>query len=108
MTRNEKIYALLMQGGLTDAGAFGMMGNFDCESNLEPGRLQGDFSSFRTTSKDYVQRATSGAMSKQEFMRAIGFGLAQWTLPYRKGKLWDEEQVKHRPQRQCADALNRE
>ena len=28
-------------------------------------------------------------MSKEEFCRAIGFGLAQWTLPYRKGKLWD-------------------
>lgn len=89
MTRNERIYALLRQGGLTEAGAFGMMGNWDCESNLEPGRLQGDFSSMRVTSREYVARATSGAMSKEEFCRAIGFGLAQWTLSYRKGKLWD-------------------
>lgn len=89
MTRNQTIYTILRNSGLTEAGAIGMMGNWDCESNLEPGRLQGDFSSFRTTSKNYVQRATDGSMSKEEFCRAIGFGLAQWTLPYRKGKLWD-------------------
>ena len=40
MTRNERIYALLRQGGLTEAGTFAMMGIWDCESNLEPGRLQ--------------------------------------------------------------------
>lgn len=89
MTRNQTIYTILRNHGLTEAGALAMMGNWDCESNLEPGRLQGDFSSFRTTSKSYVQRATTGAMSRDEFCKAIGFGLAQWTLPYRKGKLWD-------------------
>ena len=88
MTRNERIYALLRQGGLTEAGAFGMMGNWDCESNLEPFRLQGDFSTARTASHEYVQRATSGAMSQTDFAKAVGFGLAQWTLPYRKNKLW--------------------
>lgn len=88
-TRNQTIYSILRQAGLTEAGALGMMGNWDCESNLEPWRLQGDFSSFRTTSKDYVARATSGSMGKEEFAKAIGFGLAQWTLPYRKRKLWD-------------------
>ena len=89
MTRNQTIYSILRNSGLTEAAALGMMGNWDCESNLEAGRLQGDFSSFRTTSKDYVRRATNGTMSREEFCRAIGFGLAQWTLPYRKGKLWD-------------------
>lgn len=89
MTKNQTIYAILRNSGLTEAGAIGMMGNWDCESNLEPGRLQGDFSSMRVTSRNYVQRATSGAMSREEFCRAIGFGLAQWTLGYRKGKLWD-------------------
>lgn len=89
MTRNQTIYTILRSAGLTEAGTLGMMGNWDCESNLEPGRLQGDFSSLRVTSRDYVQRATNGSMSRDEFCRAIGFGLAQWTLPYRKGKLWD-------------------
>ena len=89
MTRNQNIYTILRNSGLSEAGAIGMMGNWACESGLEPWRLQNDFDPFRTTSKNYVARATSGAMSKEEFCRAVGFGLAQWTLPYRKGKLWE-------------------
>lgn len=85
----QEIYNRLRQGGLTRAGALAMMGNWQCESGLEAGRLQGDFSPFRTTSKDYVVRASTGKMNKTEFCRAVGFGLAQWTLPYRKGKLWE-------------------
>lgn len=88
MTRKQTIYTILRNAGLTEAGAIGMMGNWACESGLEPWRLQNDFDPFRTTSKNYVARATSGAMSKEEFCRAVGFGLAQWTLPYRKDKLW--------------------
>lgn len=85
----QEIYNRLRAGGLTRAGALGMMGNWECESNLEAGRLQGDFSPFRTTSKNYVVRASTGQMDKTEFMKPVGFGLGQWTLPYRKGKLWD-------------------
>lgn len=90
MTRNQTIYTILRNGGMTEAGAFAMMGNWDCESNLEPGRLQGDFNSFRTSSKNYVARVTSGVLSKEVFATDDkGFGLAMWTLAYRKRKLWD-------------------
>ena len=90
MTRNQTIYTILRNGGMTEAGAFAMMGNWDCESNLEPGRLQGDFNSFRTSSKNYVARVTSGVLSKEAFATdEKGFGLAMWTLAYRKRKLWD-------------------
>lgn len=90
MTRNQTIYTILRNAGLTEAGAIGMMGNWDCESNLEPGRLQGDFNSFRTSSKNYVARVSSGALSKEAFATdKKGFGLAQWTLAYRKRKLWE-------------------
>ena len=90
MSALSNIYSIFRSAGLTEAGAFGMMGNFDCESNCEAGRLQGDFSSFRTTSKDYVSRVTSGALSKESFATdSKGFGLAQWTLAYRKRKLWE-------------------
>ncbi len=90
MTRNQTIYTILRNAGLTEAGALGMMGNWDCESNLEPGRLQGDFNIFRTSSKNYVARVTSGALSKEAFATdEKGFGLAQWTLAYRKRKLWE-------------------
>lgn len=88
MSRQE-IYNRLRIGGLSQAGALGMMGNWECESNLEAGRLQGDFNPFRTVSKDYVVRASTGKMDKTEFMKPVGFGLAQWTLSYRKGKLWE-------------------
>lgn len=92
----QEIYNRLRTGGLSQAGALGMMGNWECESNLEAGRLQGDFNPFRTVSKDYVVRASTGKMDKTEFMKPVGFGLAQWTLPYRKGKLWEYWKSSHR------------
>lgn len=90
MSTRQEIYNLLRNGGISEAGALGLMGNFECESNLEPGRVQGDFSPFRTASKSYVSQITSGAISKEQFMRdAKGFGLAQWTYGPRKGMLYD-------------------
>ena len=90
MTRNQTIYTILRNSGLTEAGALGMMGNWDCESGLEPGRLQGDFNSLRTNSKSYTARVTSGALDKESFATdSKGYGLAQWTLAYRKRKLWE-------------------
>ena len=90
MGSREEIYGILRAGGLTRAGALGLMGNWDCESNLEAGRVQGDFSPYRTGSKLYVSQITSGVISKEQFMRdAKGFGLAQWTYFSRKGALYD-------------------
>lgn len=90
MGARERIYSVLRAAGLTRAGALGLMGNWDCESNLEAYRVQGDFSSYRTASKLYVSQITSGVISKESFMRdAKGFGLAQWTYFNRKGALYD-------------------
>lgn len=89
MSTRQDIFNLLRETGLTVAGALGLMGNWDCESNLEPCRVQGDFNPFRTASKNYVAQITSGAISKEQFMRdAKGFGLAQWTYFTRKGQLY--------------------
>lgn len=67
-----------------------MLGNWDCESNCEPGRLQGDFSSYRTASKAYVAGLVNGTISRQTFMNdQKGFGLAQWTHPQRKADMYD-------------------
>ena len=86
----EQIYKTLRQAGVTEAGALGMMGNMKCESGLEAGRLQGDFSSFRTTSKSYVQRVTRGDISQYNFAHdELGFGLCQWTFYTRKYDLYD-------------------
>jgi peptidoglycan hydrolase-like protein with peptidoglycan-binding domain len=80
MSNKQLIYKLLRNAGITEAGALGILGNWQAESGCEPGRLQNDFSSYRTVSKDYTARVTSGAISRQEFARdQKGYGLAQWT-----------------------------
>lgn len=86
----QQIYNLLRQGGLSQAGALAMMGNWQCESGLEPNRLQGDFSPYRTVSKDYVRRIESFTLQRDQFSHdSKGFGLAQWTWYKRKEALWD-------------------
>lgn len=80
MSNKQLIYKLLRNAGITEAGALGILGNWQAESGCEPGRLQNDFSSYRTLSKDYTARVTSGAISRDQFARdQKGYGLAQWT-----------------------------
>jgi hypothetical protein len=80
MSNKQLIYKLLRNAGITEAGALGILGNWQAESGCEPGRLQNDFSSYRTVSKDYTARVTSGAISREQFARdQKGYGLAQWT-----------------------------
>lgn len=86
----QEIYNRLRQGGLSQAGALAMMGNWQCESGLEPNRLQGDFSPYRTVSKDYVRRIENFTLQRDAFAHdSKGFGLAQWTFYSRKQALWD-------------------
>ena len=90
MAEYQKLYNHLRSAGLSEAGALGVLGNWDCESNCEPCRVQGDFSSFRSVSKAYVASLESGALTKQRFMNdQKGFGVAQWTYFSRKGELYD-------------------
>ena len=65
---------------MTEAGALGVLGNWECESNCEPNRVQGDNYSFRTISKDYTERVQNGSISRYTFgSDQKGYGLAQWT-----------------------------
>lgn len=67
-----------------------MLGNWDCESNCEANRMQGDFSPTRYLSREYTANVDSGKINKQQFMNdKKGMGLAQWTYPTRKGDLYD-------------------
>ena len=88
MSYQQTIYNMLRKAGMTEAGALGVLGNFECESNCEPIRLQGDFSPSRAISRDYVIKADSGQMTEAEFSKPIGFGIAQFTYPQRKINLW--------------------
>lgn len=80
MSYHQTIYNRLRQGGLTEAAALGMLGNWECESGCEPYRLQGDYSAYRTASKYYTSKVQTGVMSRREFgTDEKGYGLAQWT-----------------------------
>ena len=86
----QEIYQTLLQSGMTQAAALGMMGNMQCESGLEPNRLQGDFNPFRTVSKSYVARVTNNSIKKESFcFDGYGFGLCQWTYHSRKRGLYE-------------------
>lgn len=90
MSYHQTIYNLLRGYGLSEAGALGMLGNWECESNCEPYRVQGDYQANRAISKAYVDAITSGRMSEEQFAKdGKGFGLAQWTYPQRKRNLFD-------------------
>ena len=89
MSYHQKIYNLLRGYGLSEAGALGMLGNWECESGCEPYRVQGDYQASRAISKAYVNAIESGMSDKQRFSNdQKGFGLAQWTYFSRKGNLW--------------------
>lgn len=80
MSFEQTIYNRFRQAGYTEAAALGFCGNWQAESGCEPYRLQNDFNSFRTASKQYTADVESGAISKQTFISdQKGYGLAQWT-----------------------------
>lgn len=89
MSYQQIIFNKLRLYGITENGVLGILGNFQEESGCEPNRLENDYSPYRTPSKEYVERAISGIMTKSEFCKAVGFGLAQWTFPSRKANLWE-------------------
>lgn len=90
MSYEQTIYNRLRQHGITEAGALGVVGNFWCESNCEPYRLQGDFSPYRTASHIYVQNVTNGSISREQFAKdAKGFGIYQLTFWTRKQGYYD-------------------
>ena len=91
MSYHQTIYNLLRGYGLSEAGALGMLGNWECESGCEPYRVQGDYQASRAISKAYVAAIEGGLSTREKFATdQKGFGLAQWTYPQRKRNLWDE------------------
>lgn len=89
MSYHQTIYNLLRGYGLSEAGALGMLGNWECESGCEPYRVQGDYQASRAISKAYVNAIENGTQDRERFATdQKGFGLAQWTYPQRKRNLW--------------------
>lgn len=82
------IFDFLRTYGCTVTGALALMGNWECESNNESCRVQGDFTSDRSKSKSYADRVDNGQISDEEYERdGLGWGLAQWTFWSRKRDL---------------------
>lgn len=86
MGRRE-IYQTLRGGGLSRAGALAMMGNIGAESAFISNIVESRCS---LSNFDYTHKVDTGTISRDEFCRdSYGYGLCQWTLGYRKGKLYD-------------------
>lgn len=84
----QTIYERLRKAGCTPTGALALMGNWECESNCEPCRVQGDFQSDRLKSQNYASRIDNGRVSDEEWCRdGKGWGLAMWTFWSRKRDL---------------------
>ena len=90
MSYPQTIFNICRQQGMTEAAALATVGNFQCESNCEPFRVEGDFSPYKTISKAYVQGVTDGSISRYTFSHdAKGFGLYQITFWSRKEEYYD-------------------
>lgn len=78
----QEIYNILRAGGLTRAGALGMLGNLMAESSLIPNIVQRGFLSI--SDEEYTRQVDNGT---RNFEDNIGYGLAQFTYYSRKRAL---------------------
>ena len=84
MTANE-IYKILRAGGMSRAGALGMLGNMGAESGLKENIAQRGMT--KLSDEQYTAAADNGLI---DFVRdGVGYGLCQWTFWSRKQALLD-------------------
>lgn len=105
MTSRERVWNTLVNAGMTTEGAAGLMGNLQAESGIIPNRVENlclkryrEIGKYYTDST-YTAFVDDGTITRAEFIRPMGkqygYGLAQWTSPGRKGKLYDFAKSKH-------------
>lgn len=78
----KAIYEILIAGGLSRAGALGVLGNMMAESSLKSNIVQRGCTTLGD--EEYTWKADRGLI---DFAAPIGYGLCQWTLPQRKENL---------------------
>lgn len=85
----EKLYNFLTQKGLTPAGAAGLLGNLEAESEIQTNNLQNSGNKKLGVSDDeYTANVDKGSYTN--FANdSIGYGLAQWTSSGRKQALYE-------------------
>lgn len=101
----KKTWAHLINSGMTPEGVAGLMGNLYSESGIIPNRVEmlclqrlreaGKY----YTDATYTAFVDDGTIGREEFLHPLpgkqyGYGLAQWTSPGRKGKLYDHCKAK--------------
>ena len=100
MDTTKRIWAYLMEHGMTRAGAAGMMGNMKAESGLIPNRVEIlCLQRLRENGKSYTDATYTafvddGTITRAQFLNPLpgkqyGYGLCQWTSPARKAGLYD-------------------
>ena len=83
----RKIWNYFLGKGWTEEGVAGMLGNLHAESMISSYRKQGDLSADLGPSIKYTKEKDA---DRHGFVTdSVGYGLAQWTYPTRKEKLWD-------------------
>lgn len=96
----KRAYKKFIDAGMTPAGACGLIGNLEAESDgFYPSRVE--YLCIKRlkeigkvyTDESYVEAIDNGSLSCEDFLhplpgRQYGFGLAQWTSPGRKAGLW--------------------
>ena len=103
----QKIFNYLKDNmGFSDAGATGVLGNWQTESGLLPNNLENTFESeLGYDDESYTAALNSGKYTRNQFIHdaehrssyvtncgipvGAGYGLAQWTSGSRKGELYD-------------------
>lgn len=79
----QEIYDLLRAGGLSRAGALGMLGNMQAESGLKEDIAQRGMTTM--SDEQYTAAADNGRINFSG--DAVGYGLCQWTSSDRKAAL---------------------
>jgi hypothetical protein len=82
MSAND-IYNVLRNEGMSRNGALAMLGNMDCESNLQSSIAQRGMT--KLTDEQYTEKFNSDPESC--IKDAVGYGLCQWTYHTRKRNL---------------------
>lgn len=91
-TNSGYIWLYFMERIGNEYGVAGLLGNLEHESGLYPDRVQGDVP-YSNYSKEYTFRVDSGDITEYDFVNngpnGGGYGLAQWTFPARKQRLYN-------------------
>lgn len=98
----KKAYEIFIKEGMTPAGACGLIGNLEAESDgFYPNRVEylcikrmNEAGQKYLTDETYTKAVDDGSISAEQFLHPIpgkqyGYGLAQWTSPGRKAGLYN-------------------